>query len=239
MAALANWLWRWLVGGDVSPERFRWQAPEEKRVLLHVGCGRANRSHLPCAFQAPEWHEVRVDLDREVEPDLVASVTDLSAVPDGAADAYYASHVIEHLYWFEVPQALAEARRVLKPNGFAVITCPDLQEAAAMIAEDRLYDVAYYSPVGPITPFDIVFSYRPFVERWPLTMSHKCGFTLTTLVAALREAGFVACYGMRRPQAFDLWVVATSAPLSESELTELARTYLPEPLGAKAVAVGK
>lgn len=29
------------------------------------------------------------------------------------------------------------------------------------------------------------------------------------------------------------------AALSESELTELARTYLPEPLGAKAVAVGK
>jgi SAM-dependent methyltransferase len=196
MAALANWLWCWLVGGDVSPERFRWQAPEEKRVLLHVGCGRANRSHLPCAFQAPEWHEVRVDLDREVEPDLVASVTDLSAVPDGAADAYYASHVIEHLYWFEVPQALAEARRVLKPNGFAVITCPDLQEAAAMIAEDRLYDVAYYSPAGPITPFDIVFSYRvcgtvaaddePQVRFYP---DHAgCGASRSGFCRLLRDA---------------------------------------------------
>lgn len=223
---LAGRLWRWLMGGDM-PVAPLWQPPQEKKVLLHVGCGRANRLHLAPLFHTPEWHEVRVDLDSEAQPDLVASLTDLSSVPDAAADGYYASHVLEHLYWFEVATALAEARRVLKPTGFAVITCPDLQSAAEMIAEDRLFDVAYHSPAGPITPFDLVYSYRPFVERSPQTMSHKCGFTLTTLVAAVREAGFAACYGLRRPEGFDLWVVATPAPLPRADLVTLARAVLP------------
>lgn len=219
-------LWRWLLGSDLAP-RVPWERFSEKRLLLHVGCGAATRFSLPSGFHRDEWQEIRVDLDPAVSPDLLASITDLRGVPDAIAHAYYASHVLEHLYWFEVPVALAEAKRVLRSDGFAVITCPDLQAAAEWIAQDRLFAVAYESPAGPITPFDLVYSYRPFVERSPQTMSHKCGFTLSALIAAVQEAGFAGVYGMRRPAAFDLWILAQPSATSAETLHSLAASFLP------------
>lgn len=33
--------------------------------------------------------------------------------------------------------------RVMKPEGFAVITCPDLQTVAALVVEDKLTEIAF------------------------------------------------------------------------------------------------
>ena len=66
-----------------------------------------------------------------------------------------------------------------------------------------------------------------FVAANPEWMSHHCGFTLTTLAAALREAGFAVVYGLRRPGGFDLWVLASKSRRSESEMAALAVDYLP------------
>jgi len=43
---------------------------------------------------------------------------DMPAVADGSVDAIYSSHNIEHLYPDEIPVALKEFLRVLKPEGF-------------------------------------------------------------------------------------------------------------------------
>jgi SAM-dependent methyltransferase len=198
-----------------------------ERLLLHVGCGHARKQHIFGAFQGTDWREVRLDADPEVLPDVVGTMTDLGIVPDGSFDALYSSHGIEHLYWHEVPSALAEFKRVLNDNGFLVITCPDLQAAAEWIAEDRVFETAYVSSAGEITPFDLVYSYRPFVAANPRWMAHHCGFTLSTLTAVLREAGFESLYGFRRKGGFDLWVLASKQIMNESELTELAKYFLP------------
>jgi len=58
---------------------------------------------------------------------------DMSAVADESVDAIYSSHTIEHLYPNEIPLAMKELLRVVKPEGYAVITCPDLQAAAEMV----------------------------------------------------------------------------------------------------------
>ncbi|MFN3885128.1 MAG: class I SAM-dependent methyltransferase [Rhodocyclaceae bacterium] len=203
----------------------------DERLLLHVGCGQQTLDDLPTGFHEG-FREIRVDLDPDARPDLITSFTDLSAIPDASIDAIFSSHTIEHLYWFEVPRALAECRRVLRSDGLLVITCPDLQSAAAMIAEDRIDAVAYHSPAGPITPFDIVYSYRPFVQMAPQTMSHKCGFTLRTLSEAVRDAGFQSFIGHRRAQLFDLWLLARPAPTPEQELSELAARFLAAPTSA-------
>ena len=217
--------------GQIAPPRANtptMPSPDSTaKVLLHVGCGSAELTHIPLtAFQTDNWEEVRLDADESVQPDIVGTMVNMEAVADGFADALFSSHGIEHLYWHDIPLAFAEFRRVLKEDGFVVITCPDVQAAAAMIAEDRMFDTAYESPAGTITPFDILYSYRPFVKANPQWMAHHCGFTLSTLMATLKEAGFASIVGARRPEAFDLWVLASKSPRTEEAMQALAKDYL-------------
>lgn len=199
-----------------------------RKTLLNVGAGHSKSgATVPPGFMAPEWKEVRLDIDQANEPDILGSMLDMSAVADESVDALYSSHNIEHLYPNEVPVALKEFLRVLKPGGFAVITCPDLQAAAQMIAEDKLLEVAYTSPAGPVTPFDIVFSHRDFTGRDKPFMAHHCGFTLSALLGTLQGNGFSAVAGLRRPTGFDLWAVASKAAMTDEEVRALAGEYLP------------
>lgn len=197
-----------------------------RKTILHVGCGAANLRNLPSAFYSG-WDEIRLDVDETASPDVVGTAIDMREIPSGSVDAVFSSHTLEHLYAHEIPLALAEMQRVLRPNGFMVATVPDIQAAAQMIAEDRLFDVAYESPAGPITPFDILYSYRGFVGRDRPYMAHHGGFTLTTLQDAIHNVGFCSVIGLRRPAAFDLWVLASAEPVPEDVLIQLANSYLP------------
>ncbi|MBU4261310.1 MAG: methyltransferase domain-containing protein [Proteobacteria bacterium] len=198
------------------------------KLLLNVGAGHPKSgARIPAAFQSAEWREVRLDIDTNNEPDIVGTMLEMSEVTSASVDAIYSSHNIEHLYPDEIPVALTEFLRVLKPEGFAVITCPDLQSAAQMIAEDKLLETAYTSPAGPVTPFDIVYSHRLFTGRDKPFMAHHCGFTLKVLIGTLRDNGFASVAGKRRPTAFDLWVVASKCALVDEVLRELARRVLP------------
>lgn len=202
-------------------------APAGLKTLLHVACGHANLSQIPIpGFHENGWRELRIDADESVKPDVVGSMVNMAMVPDEFAEAIFSSHGVEHLYWHDVPLAMAEFHRVLKEDGFAVTTCPDVQAAAQMIAEDRLFDTAYQSAVGPITPFDILYSYRPYVQANPQWMAHHCGFTITTLIAVFRDAGFESFYGFRRPDAFDLWLLASKCKRSPEDMASLAKQFL-------------
>lgn len=196
------------------------------RVFLHVGCGHARKSSAGPGFQTDDWQEIRLDIDRSVHPDIVGTMLDMSAVASGSVDAVYSSHSLEHLYAHEVALALIEMQRVLKPDGFLVITVPDLQSTAQMVAEDRLFETAYISPAGPITPFDILFGHRGMVAANGY-MAHHSGFTLSTMMSLLKESGFGAVAGQRREAAFDLWVIAAMAPLPDAEMLALATLHLP------------
>ena len=59
---------------------------------------------------------------------------DMAAVQSESMDALYSAHNIEHVYAHEVPVVLTEFLRVLKPTGYLVITCPDLQTVCALVA---------------------------------------------------------------------------------------------------------
>ncbi|HYE51118.1 MAG TPA: methyltransferase domain-containing protein [Azospirillaceae bacterium] len=181
------------------------------RTVLHVGCGVANPAKLHPAFRGEDWKEVRLDIDPGVRPDIVASMTDMSAVPDASMDGLFSSHNIEHLYPHEVPVALAEFRRVLKPTGFALITLPDLQAIAQLVAEDKLEEPAYVSPAGPISPLDMMYGYRPALARGNLFMAHRTGFTARTLGQHLVQAGFGEVR-LAKGGNFDLWAQAFVTP---------------------------
>jgi ubiquinone/menaquinone biosynthesis C-methylase UbiE len=122
--------------------------------------------------------------------------------------------------------ALAEFLRVLKPDGFTVITCPDLQSVCALIAEDKLTEAAYTSPAGPIAPLDILYGHRPAMARGNLYMAHRCGFTQKVLTGTLQAAGFATVAAKRRGHPYyDLWALGTASALPEPELRELALAH--------------
>ena len=196
------------------------------KTFLHVGCGPKQKDRTTRGFNTSNWKELRFDIDEAVQPDLVGTMTDMSSVASGSVDAVFSSHNIEHLYPHDVPVALAEFLRVLKPDGFAVITCPDLQSVCALIAEDKLTEPAYTSPAGPIAPLDSLYGPRPAMARGNLYMAHRCGFTQKVLTGTLQAAGFAAVAAKRRGHPYyDLWALGTASALPEPELRELAQAH--------------
>ena len=199
------------------------------KTFLHVGCGPKHKNQTTSGFNVPDWQELRLDIDENVAPDIVGTMLDMSAVADASVDALFSSHNIEHLYPHEVPLALSEFKRVLKSDGFVVVTCPDLQSVCALIAEDKLTDPAYTSPAGPIAPLDILYGHRPALARGNLYMAHRCGFTQKVLTGTLQMAGFARVAAMRRGHSnYDLWALATVQAMDEAELRALALAHFPK-----------
>lgn len=197
------------------------------KKFLHVGCGPARKENTTAEFSQSRWHELRFDIDPNVNPDYVGTMTDMSAIEDGLVDAIFSSHNIEHLYAHEVADALSEFRRVLSPDGFLILTCPDLQEVAKLVAEDKLTETAYLSPAGAISPLDMLYGFRPFIAQGNTFMAHRCGFTETALRGTLLANGFSSVATMRRPAAFDLWAIASVAELTEERLRSIAQSHFP------------
>lgn len=198
-------------------------------VFLHVGCGPKRKNQTTIGFATEQWQELRFDIDKSVQPDLVGTMTDMSSVASESVDAIYSSHNIEHLYPHEVPIALQEFFRVLRPNGFLVLTCPDLQSVCRLIADDKLTQPAYTSPAGPIAPLDILYGHRPAMQRGNLYMAHRCGFTQKVLDGTLRSCGFPTVASMARGRApfFDLFAVASKSARTEVDMRALAQAHFP------------
>ena len=197
-------------------------------TLLHIGCGPKRKSQTTHGFNTDAWTELRLDIDADVQPDIIGTMTDMSAVADASVDAIFSSHNIEHLYPHEVGPALTEFLRVLTPEGFLVVTCPDLQEVCRLVAEDKLLEAAYTAPAGPITPLDILYGHRPPMAKGNLYMAHRRGFTEKVLIGTLRACGFKTVASKRRAHPFyDLYAVATKADMQEAALRALAGQHLP------------
>lgn len=182
----------------------RIDAPPGKRLVLHVGCGPLDHYVLHECFRTPEWHEVRLDIDPGVKPDIVASVSDMSPVASASFDALYSHHNIEHVFAHEVPRVMKEFLRVLRPGGEALIATPDLQGVAAVIATGRLHERLYRSEAGDISPLDVVYGLQSDIENGREYMAHRTGFTVRTLGRALLQAGFVRVQASRGAD-YALW----------------------------------
>jgi SAM-dependent methyltransferase len=183
-------------GGEFGPPK----------TVLNVGCGYASRQGLHPIYQGTEWRELRLDINPEVNPDILCSMTDMRPIASGSIDAVWSSHNLEHLQRHEVPIALSEFRRVLRPGGEMLVTLPDLQRIAELVAGDGLEDEAYSSPAGPITPLDMIYGHIASLTRGNEYMAHRTGFTARTLRQLLIEAGFIGVAIQR--EGFSLWARA-------------------------------
>ena len=195
--------------------------------FLHVGCGPMSKAQTTRGFNTPDWGETRFDIDPAAKPDIVGTMTDMSAVASGSVEAIFSSHNIEHLYPHEVPVALAEFRRVLTPDGFAVITCPDIQQVCFMVVEGRLNETVYQSDLGPIAPIDILYGHRAAMAAGNLYMAHRTAFTLQTLNDTLWDAGFGQVFVSRRRTHLDLWAVAAKTKVGTAAMQALAAQHIP------------
>lgn len=195
--------------------------PSPERTVLHIGCGVANPLKLHALFRTAGWRELRVDIDPRVRPEVVASSVDLGFLRDASCDAAWSSHNLEHLFEHEVRRALAEMVRVLKPDGFALITLPDIVSAARAIVDGRFEETLYVSPAGPVTAVDMLFGMRRSVEAGNVYMAHRTGFTADRLGRFLVEAGFAEAR-VWDGGAFDLWAIGLMPRADAGVVTAVA-----------------
>ena len=196
------------------------------KTLLNVGCGKSNISKLH-GFKDSDWKEIRFDIDKDVNPDVLGSLTDMSLVKTSSIDAIYSAYNIDHIYAHEVPIAFKEFYRVLKDDGIVVLRCPDIQKVCEVISQDKLLEPLYESPIGPIYPIDILFGNRNQIAAGNEFMAKKVGFTYSVLDKTFSEAGFQARYGGRMPNnGGELAIVAFKQRKSEEEIKKVADPLL-------------
>ena len=191
------------------------------KLVLHVGCGPYQAKKLHTTFHTDEWQELRLDIDPGVKPDIVANITNMSRVGTASVDAVWSSHNLEHLFAHEVPIALKEFCRVLKPGGFALITLPDLQRATEAISQGKLEETLYTSGSGPIAALDVLYGHRRSIQAGNQYMAHRTGFIADTLKKKLLEAGFERVTVDRAK--VDLWAKGYKRATAVSPASRAAR----------------
>jgi predicted SAM-dependent methyltransferase len=159
--------------------------------MLNAGSGPGPARRVARLIAERHWEEVRLDIDPEVKPDVIGSITALDASFAGQSfDAVWSSHVLEHLYAHEVFPALRQMHRVLRMDGFALVMSPDLEAVAQHIIDHGVAAVAYDSPAGPIRPLDMLYGHSRAIEDGRYYMAHRTGFTAERLGNLLMTAGF-------------------------------------------------
>ena len=103
---------------------------------------------------------------------------------------------------------------MLKPDGFALITCPDLETVADLILSKGLDNEAYQSPAGSISSLDMLYDHSRSIAGGRTYMAHRTGFTCPRLGQLLIDAQFSTALAKR--DRFDLWALALM-PIANQE----------------------
>ncbi len=113
--------------------------------------------------------------------DVVGDFSYLAQIGAGAVEEVYASHVLEHLrYADELPQALAEIFRILRPAGKLMAAVPDLEILCKLFIHPQS---------GPRERWDLMrIMFGGQIDAFDL---HKAGLWTENFGGMLHHAGFV------------------------------------------------
>ncbi|MBK6518303.1 MAG: methyltransferase domain-containing protein [Polyangiaceae bacterium] len=149
------------------------------------------RLHLGGTERKAGWKNLNAQPSASV--DFVGDIRDLTQFGDASQDMVYASHVLEHLgYQKDLPHALAEIVRVLKPEGRFFVSVPDLAVMCRLFADRGATNKLRIAVMrmmfgGQIDPYDF-----HFVGLWD-----------EYLAFLLFKAGFSAVYRVKSFGLFD------------------------------------
>ncbi len=164
---------------DIS-ELFKGDTP----ILLNIGAG---NEPLNVAALA-NYKELRYDNDTASRPDILGDIATMQMIPAQSVDVLWASHIIEHVFYGELPGVFGEMKRILKKDGCAILITPNLGSLGPYM-EDRIDETVYTTSAGPIAPLDMIYGYRGFTSRGMTGMMHKIGFNARFLHTTLNMFG--------------------------------------------------
>jgi SAM-dependent methyltransferase len=195
---------------------------QRKRQVLNAGSGAARGGRVHDVLAAAEFSEVRIDIDPRTAPDIIGSFSDMRGiVEDARFDIVWSSHSVEHLRNHEVLPALREFKRVLRADGLAIITCPNIAAVAKMLDTEDIESVVYVSAAGPIRILDIIYGHSPSIEAGQAYMAHNTGFTAARLGRLAANAGFAEARVLEG-ESYDLWAALV---LPDTDTRDLARLF--------------
>ncbi|HVA15472.1 MAG TPA: methyltransferase domain-containing protein [Stellaceae bacterium] len=123
--------------------------------------------------------------------DYVGNCSDLSQFASDSIEALYASHVLEHVPYADIPNTLKEWHRVLKPGCKVMISVPDLNILSQLFVKPEVRGA------DKVLVMQMMFGGQ--VDR---TDFHCVGFDLEILGVHLHNVGFER---IRRVQTFGLF----------------------------------
>lgn len=83
---------------------------------------------------------VSMDIVERKGVDYVGDIAKRLPFKDGAFDVVYASHVLEHIAWYDVLRILKDWARVVRKGGKLEIWVPDAAKIARVLLEDKIPD---------------------------------------------------------------------------------------------------
>jgi SAM-dependent methyltransferase len=172
-----------LGGGYLAPARFASYGHQLSEIVrqqpanvLEIGIGNGVVSQY---LSNAGIDTTTVDFDPALEPDVLASVTDLP-IADSAFDAVACFEVLEHLPFESFPCALEELHRVCRR--YALISLPDSAPYFRLHIPRLLPNKLYERPFH--RPREHAFDGEHYWEV------NKQGFPLSKIIGCMNDAGF-------------------------------------------------
>jgi len=176
--------------------------------VLNVGGGNKNIA-IPAHYK--NWQHQLLDIDPDGDADIILDARELQTQAASQFDAIYCSHNLEHYFKHDVAKVLAGFLHVLKPDGFAEIHVPDMRGVLTHFVHSGMDidDVLYESASGPITVLDVIYGWGKQIEKTGVDFyAHKTGFTESSLILTLKQAGFANVWIAQSTDPFGIGALA-------------------------------